>query len=75
VLDLHDPVDPVFASVETGSRIATRVRVTVPGAFQGKRGMVVRIHHDGMVIVRLDRAGVDLGFGVSELEREGRNAR
>ena len=56
----------LFASSDTGSRIATRVRV-LAGAFAFQLGTVVRFDHPGSIRVRLE-SGITLPFGRSELE-------
>lgn len=56
----------VFASREVGSRYATKVRIR-SGAFAGRDGMVVEVHHAASVAVRFT-GGLVLPFGPSELE-------
>lgn len=55
-----------------GPRFATRVRIAGDGAFGGRRGIVLRIHHPGAIDVRLeasrDRREICLPFGSSQLE-------
>ena len=58
------------ASAEIGSRHASRVRIIntpdQPTVFAGQTGTVVRVHHEGAVVVRLP-AG-ELPFGRSQME-------
>lgn len=60
---------PIFASRQTGSRIATRVRIR-EGAYAGVKGMVVRVYHKGAVEVRLHHKGREIAvhFAMTELE-------
>jgi hypothetical protein len=54
---------------DVGGRAASRVQVK-DGAFAGQRGVVVKVSHPGSITVRLD-AGVELPFGLSELDIKG----
>jgi len=60
----------LFGTKTVGSRLATRVLVK-HGAFEGQRGMVVRVVHRGSIMVRMLTGrwvGQTLPFGQSELE-------
>jgi len=60
----------LFGTKTVGSRLATRVAVK-HGAFEGERGMVVKVVHPGAIMVRMltgHWVGQTLPFGQSELE-------
>lgn len=58
----------IIGTAEVGGRGATRVTVR-EGAYAGRQGVVVRVHHEASVLVRLDmgRTTLELPFGPSEL--------
>lgn len=56
---------PLMGTTDVGSRFATRVRVISDSAFRGQRGVIVRIHHAGSIVVRL--GSVEMPFGLGEL--------
>lgn len=73
-----DATDIIFAAREVGSGPATRVTVAAPqgSCFNGRDGIVARLHGDDTVFVRftgLDGRTTELPFARCELiERRGR---